>query len=107
MADPAFGLFRVSDVDNVTLILSSLPGATESILPNFLSRLFSPHQMRLQYLQFFGLVIAKAIYESQLMDCHFSSAFYKQLLGVECDFTDLQAEDPVYFKHLLGMMDYR
>ena len=47
-------------------------------MPNHLSAINPDH---LQYFRFCGRIVAKAIYDEQLLDCHFTRAFYKQILG--------------------------
>mmetsp|Transcript_15912 Transcript_15912/g.26674 ORF Transcript_15912/g.26674 Transcript_15912/m.26674 type:complete len:445 (-) Transcript_15912:1914-3248(-) len=112
LVNPKFGLFRLSTLDNSTLIPVSyqkkkhMSLVDSTIFYRWFSGSSSGEIDRLLYYQFFGLIVGKAIYENQLMDCHFSRSFYKLILNLEPDFSDLEAEDPVYFKNIMGMMDY-
>jgi len=60
----------------------------------------------LDYFKFVGRVIGKAVVDGHLMDAHFTRSFYKHLLGVPVDYTDIEAIDPEYYKQLLNILEY-
>jgi E3 ubiquitin-protein ligase HUWE1 len=80
-------LFSVSDTDNGVLLINpfhQLETPAKSVM-DFMNRalstdFFSPRVLK-QY-RFFGIVIGKAIYESQLMNCHFTRSMYKTILNM-------------------------
>jgi E3 ubiquitin-protein ligase HUWE1 len=65
--------------------------------PNPLSMINNNH---LEYFKLVGRVIGKAICDGQLMDAHFTRSFYKHVLGMPIDFTDIEATEPDYYKTL-------
>lgn len=88
--NPIYGLFVSSAVDAAT------------IQPNRSSWV---HEDHLSYFRFVGRIIGKAIYDSRLLDCHFTRSFYKHMLGVPVDYRDMEALDPEYYKSLLWIKD--
>lgn len=65
--NPNYCLFRVSPADRVTYTI------------NPSSYINSNH---LSYFKFVGRFIAKAINDNKLLECYFTRAFYKHILGV-------------------------
>lgn len=59
----------------------------------------------LENFKFVGRVIAKAIYDGQLIDAYFTRAFYKHILGVKPTYHDIEAQDPDYYKSLKWMLE--
>ncbi|KAI0983462.1 hypothetical protein GJ496_002586 [Pomphorhynchus laevis] len=57
------------------------------------------------YFKFVGKVIAKAIYDNKYLDCFFTRFFYKHILGVPVDHTDMEAVDNHFYKNLKYIMD--
>lgn len=55
--------------------------------------------------QFVGRIIAKAVYDNKLLDCYFTRAFYKHILGKSVKYTDLESEDPDYYQSLVYLME--
>eukprot|EP00730_Choanoeca_flexa_P007749 TRINITY_DN12385_c0_g4_i1.p1 TRINITY_DN12385_c0_g4~~TRINITY_DN12385_c0_g4_i1.p1 ORF type:complete len:1717 (+),score=489.72 TRINITY_DN12385_c0_g4_i1:522-5153(+) len=86
---------------NYALFCQSTPGS-ETYQPNLHSGINADH---LQYFRFCGRVVAKAIYDNQLLDCHFTRAFYKQILGLPVSWRDLGAVDEGMYKNLLFVLD--
>ena len=86
---------------NYALFCQSTPGS-EQYQPNLHSSINADH---LQYFRFCGRVVAKAIYDNQLLDCHFTRAFYKQILGLPVSWRDLGAVDESLYKNLLFVLD--
>ena len=59
----------------------------------------------LDYFTFVGRVIGKAICDQQLMDAHFTRSFYKHILGLSVEYTDIEAIEPDYYKSLKQILD--
>lgn len=70
--------------------------------PNAMSKVNTDH---LEYFKFVGRVIGKAIADGQLLDAFFTRSFYKHMLGIPVNFTDLEAIDPEYYKNLRMTME--
>lgn len=70
--------------------------------PNKDSYINSHH---LDFFQFCGKVLAKAVYDGACMDAHFTRSFYKMLLGRPVVWQDMEAFDPEYYKNLRWMLD--
>lgn len=85
MFNPDNGLFLPSAVDSVAM------------QPNRMSGINQDHLM---FFKFVGRIIAKAIVDGRLLDCHFTRAFYKHMLGLPVNLADLEAIDPEYCKSL-------
>lgn len=90
MMNPNYALFRQSNI------------GSETYMPNPHSNVNSAH---LQYFKFCGRLVAKAIIDHQFLDCHFTRAFYKQILGVPVSWRDLQAVDEPLYKSLLWLLE--
>lgn len=110
MINPSFGLFqRIIDDPSGSIEFTPL-STNSSVTSNWYSGMlpftFSSNQKKLQYYEFFGMILGKVVYESQHINISFHKWFYKQLLDIPCDFEDLQDSDPEFFKHLMGMLDY-
>ncbi|WOG91550.1 hypothetical protein DCAR_0310799 [Daucus carota subsp. sativus] len=59
----------------------------------------------LSYFKFVGRVVAKALFDGQLLDVHFTRSFYKHILGAKVTYHDIEAIDPDYFKNLKWMLE--
>ena len=59
----------------------------------------------LQFLRFIGRIIGKALYEGRVLDCHFSRAVYKCMLGKAVSIKDMETLDLDYYKSLLWMLE--
>lgn len=59
------------------------------------------------YYYFFGLFmqVAKALFDSQLLDVYFTRSFYKHILGVKVTYHDIEAVDPDYYKSLKWILE--
>lgn len=49
--------------------------------------------------------VAKALFDSQLLDVYFTRSFYKHILGVKVTYHDIEAVDPDYYKNLKWMLE--
>ncbi|CAI5971390.1 unnamed protein product, partial [Closterium sp. NIES-65] len=83
-------------------LLFTTVGNDTSFQPNPNSVLQPGH---LSYFKFVGRVVAKALYDGQLLDVHFTRSFYKHILGVKVTFHDIEAIDPDYYKNLQWMLE--
>lgn len=70
--------------------------------PNKLSGINDEH---LRFFKFIGRVIGKALYEGRLLDCYFSRAVYKRILGNSVSVKDMESFDPDYYKSLVWMLN--
>lgn len=70
--------------------------------PNKLSGINDEHLM---FFKFIGRIIGKALYEGRLLDCYFSRAVYKRILGKTVSVKDMESFDPDYYKSLVWMLE--
>lgn len=70
--------------------------------PNKLSGINDEH---LSFFKFIGRIIGKALYEGRLLDCYFSRAVYKRILGKSVSVKDMESFDPDYYKSLCWMLE--
>lgn len=70
--------------------------------PNKLSKVNDEH---LRFFMFIGRMIGKALYEGRALDCHFSRAVYKRILGKTVSIKDMETLDLDYYKSLLWMLE--
>ncbi|KAL8908110.1 MAG: hypothetical protein Q9207_001002 [Kuettlingeria erythrocarpa] len=70
--------------------------------PNKLSKVNEEH---LDFFKFIGRIIGKALYEGRALDCHFSRAVYKRILGKPVSVKDMETLDLDYYKSLLWMLE--
>ncbi|KAI0484322.1 hypothetical protein GGR56DRAFT_20116 [Xylariaceae sp. FL0804] len=70
--------------------------------PNKLSSVNDEHLM---FFKFIGRIIGKALYEGRLLDCYFSRAVYKRILGKPVSVKDMESFDPDYYKSLSWMLN--
>lgn len=57
------------------------------------------------FFKFIGRIIGKALYEGRVLDCHFSRAVYKRILGKSVSIKDLESLDPEYYKSVVWMLE--
>lgn len=70
--------------------------------PNPLSPINGEH---LVYFKFIGRIIGKALHEGRVLDCHFSRAVYKRMLGKQPNLKDLESMDLDYYKSLCWILE--
>jgi E3 ubiquitin-protein ligase HUWE1 len=70
--------------------------------PNRLSSINPEHLM---FFKFIGRIIGKALYEGRVLDCHFSRAVYKQIMGKQVNLKDMETLDLEYYKSLEWMLN--
>ena len=90
MFDPNYALFIPVSSDRTTFH------------PNKLSAINDEHLM---FFKFIGRIIGKALYEGRLLDCYFSRAVYKRILGKAVSVKDMESFDPDYYKSLVWMLE--
>ncbi|RDW82428.1 hypothetical protein BP6252_03540 [Coleophoma cylindrospora] len=90
MFDPGYALFIPVSSDRTTFH------------PNQLSSINEEHLM---FFKFIGRIIGKALYEGRVLDCHFSRAVYKRILGKAVSLKDMESLDPDYYKSLVWMLE--
>ncbi|KAM0399672.1 hypothetical protein ACHAQC_002952 [Fusarium culmorum] len=90
MFDPNYVLFTPVSSDRTTFH------------PNKLSGINDEH---LLFFKFIGRIIGKALYEGRVLDCYFSRALYKRILGKSVSVKDMESFDPDYYKSLCWMLD--
>jgi E3 ubiquitin-protein ligase HUWE1 len=59
----------------------------------------------LSYFKFVGRMVAKALFDGQLLDVYFTRSFYKHILGVKVTYHDIEAVDPDYYKNLKWLLE--
>ncbi|KAI3425184.1 hypothetical protein D9Q98_008953 [Chlorella vulgaris] len=59
----------------------------------------------LDFFKFVGRVVAKALYDGQLVDAHFTRSFYKHVLGQPLTYGDIEAVDPEFYRTLRWMLE--
>src|SRR4051812_3354332 len=69
------------------------------------SRLSGVNQEHLMFFKFIGRIIGKALYENRVLDCHFSRAVYKRILGISISIKDMESLDLDYYKSLLWILE--
>ena len=89
LCDPNFGL-----------IVESEDGGSYEVSPH---SFVNPEH--LEFFEFFGRLLAKAIAEHVSLDMHFTPAFYAGLLDQPCELQDLQAVDFELYEGLLKMRE--
>lgn len=90
MFDPSYALFIPVSSDRTTFH------------PNLASSINEEH---LLFFKFIGRVIGKALYEGRVLDCHFSRAVYKCILGKSVSVKDMESLDPDYYKSITWMLE--
>lgn len=85
---------------NYALFIPSANGAT--FQPNPLSFVNAEH---LQFFQFIGRIIGKALCDGFSLDVYFTRAFYKHILGQEVTYQDMEDLDPEYYKSLCQLKE--
>lgn len=63
------------------------------------------NEQHLTFFKFIGRVIGKALYEGRVLDCHFSRAVYKRILGRTISIKDMESLDNDYAKNLQWILD--
>ncbi|KAK6464491.1 E3 ubiquitin protein ligase TOM1 [Scheffersomyces coipomensis] len=90
MFNPDYALFTPVASDETTFH----PNRTSYINPEHLS-----------FFKFIGRIIGKAIFDGSYLDCHFSRAVYKRILGRPVSLKDMETLDLEYFKSLMWMLE--
>ncbi|XP_052811362.1 E3 ubiquitin-protein ligase HACE1-like isoform X2 [Mya arenaria] len=83
------------------LFTQSADGCT--FQPNSQSAVNPDH---LNYFRFAGQCLGLALYHQQLINAYFTRSFYKHILGVPVNYTDVASIDPEYAKNLQWILDH-
>lgn len=90
MFDPNYALFIPVSSDRTTFH------------PNKASHVNEEH---LNFFKFIGRIIGKAVYEGRLLECYFSRAMYKRILGKPVSVKDMESFDPEFYKSLTWILE--
>ncbi|KAM3415628.1 E3 ubiquitin-protein ligase TOM1-like [Cercospora zeina] len=90
MFNPDYALFNPVAADRTTFH------------PNTLSSVNGEH---LLFFKFIGRIIGKALYENRVLDCHFSRAVYRKILGKSVSLKDMETLDLDYYKSLVWILE--
>jgi E3 ubiquitin-protein ligase HUWE1 len=90
MFNPDYALFNPVAADRTTFH------------PNTLSEVNPEH---LLFFKFIGRIIGKALYENRVLDCHFSRAVYRKILGKSVSLKDMETLDLDYYKSLVWILE--
>lgn len=90
MFNPDYGLFNPVAADRTTFH------------PNTHSGVNDEHFM---FFKFIGRIIGKALYENRVLDCHFSRAVYRKILGKSVSLKDMESLDLDYYKSLVWILE--
>lgn len=90
MFDPNYVLFTPVSSDRTTFH------------PNKSSSINDEH---LNFFKFIGRIIGKAVYEGRLLDCYFSRAVYKRILGKQVSVKDMESFDPDFYRTHSWMLE--
>lgn len=88
--DPNYALFIPVASDKTTFH----PNRTSWVNPEHLS-----------FFKFVGMIIGKAVYDGYVLDCHFSRAVFKRILGKPVSLKDMESLDLDYYKSLVWMLE--
>jgi hypothetical protein len=83
--------------------ISSLPNLLGTIMPCSYCRHHSITNLVI-FVELF-VQVAKAVFDGQLLDVHFTRSFYKHMLGAKVTYHDIEAVDPDYYKNLKWMLE--
>ncbi|EGN99872.1 hypothetical protein SERLA73DRAFT_88605 [Serpula lacrymans var. lacrymans S7.3] len=90
MFDPNNALFQPCAADRLTY----QPNKNSWVNPEHLS-----------FFKFVGRVIGKAIYDGRLLDAYFAKSLYRQILGKQVDYKDVEWVDPEYYNSLCWILE--
>lgn len=90
MFDPNYALFTPVSSDKSTFH----PNRTSWVNPEHLS-----------FFKFVGMIIGKAVNDGFMLDCHFSRAVFKCILGKSVSLKDMESMDLDYYKSLVWMLE--
>lgn len=90
MFDPNYVLFIPVSSDRTTFHPNKSSGVNDE---------------HLMFFKFIGRIIGKALYEGRVLDCFFSRAVYKRILGKSVSVKDMESFDPDYYKSLCWMLE--
>lgn len=83
------------------LFTQSADGST--FQPNSNSAINPDH---LNYFRFAGQILGLCLYHQQLINVYFTRSFYKHILGIPVNYTDVASIDPDYARNLQWILDH-
>jgi E3 ubiquitin-protein ligase HUWE1 len=107
--NPMYALFTVSPGDRVTYMINPSSHCNPNHLCyfKFVGRVIGEFH-KLFYLEVsfkFSPSTAKAIYDNKLLECYFTRAFYKHILGIQVKYTDMESEDYAFYQGLVYLIE--
>jgi E3 ubiquitin-protein ligase HUWE1 len=90
MFNPDYALFNPVASDRTTFHPNPMSGINEE---------------HLTFFKFVGRIIGKAMYEGRVLDCHFSRAVYRRILGKPVSLKDMETLDLDYYKSLCWILE--
>ena len=70
--------------------------------PSHISDIQEDH---LSYFRFAGVIMGLSLYHNNVINIHFTKSFYKHILGIPSDYTDVRSIDPGYANSLQWLLD--
>ena len=70
--------------------------------PSHISDIQEDH---LSYFRFAGIIMGLSLYHNNVINIHFTKSFYKHILGIPSDYTDVRSIDPGYANSLQWLLD--
>ena len=86
---------------NYMLFTLAKNGTTYSI--NSDSGKYNPEH--LNYFEFIGKIMAKAIFDGMMIECYFTRIIYKLIIGSPISYHDMEDYDPVYFNSIKWLLE--
>lgn len=107
--NPMYALFTVAPGDRVTYMInpSSHYNPNHLCYFKFVGRVIGKLIILgdSYVLLIFIFTIAKAIYDNKLLECYFTRAFYKHILGIQVKYTDMESEDYAFYQGLAYLIE--
>lgn len=107
--NPNYALFTVAPGDRVTYMINPSSHCNPNHLCyfKFVGRVIGEFFINYFILNFHFkfYLIAKAIYDNKLLECYFTRAFYKHMLGLQVKYTDMESEDYAFYQGLVYLME--
>lgn len=109
--NPMYALFTVSPGDRVTYMINTSSHCNPNHLCyfKFVGRVIGEliESCAFDMLMSFFHLLAKAIYDNKLLECYFTRAFYKHILGIQVKYTDMESEDYAFYQGLVYLIENR
>lgn len=108
--NPMYALFTVAPGDRVTYMInpSSHYNPNHLCYFKFVGRVIGEFLLVVKFSysnNFSSPTTAKAIYDNKLLECYFTRAFYKHILGIQVKYTDMESEDYAFYQGLAYLIE--